>query len=42
VSLFNVVTSQNGKMRRNQSIGTTSVQVFFPLPSHIKACHKQK
>jgi hypothetical protein len=43
VSLFIVVTSQNGKMRRNRSIEATSVRVFFPLPSQvIIACHKQK
>jgi hypothetical protein len=39
VSLFMVVTFRNGKMRRNRSIGTTSVRVFFPLPSHIKVFH---
>jgi hypothetical protein len=33
VSLFIMVTYRNGKMRRKQSTGTTSVQVFFRLPS---------
>jgi hypothetical protein len=41
VSLFIMVTSQNGIMRRNQTIGSPSVGVIFPLPSYIKACHKQ-
>jgi hypothetical protein len=42
MSLFMVVTSQNGEMRRNWSTETASVRVFFPLPSYIKAYHKQK
>jgi hypothetical protein len=42
VGLFIVVIFQNGKMR-TRSIGTTSVRVFFPLPSQvIIACHKKK
>jgi hypothetical protein len=31
VSLFTMLTSRNGKMRRNQSIGTTSVRVIIPI-----------
>jgi hypothetical protein len=31
VRLFMVLTSQNRKMRRNQSIGTTSVRVVIPI-----------
>jgi hypothetical protein len=35
VSLFMVLTSQNGKMRRSQSIGITSVRVVIPIIWHI-------
>jgi hypothetical protein len=31
MSLFIMVTSQNGKMKRNRSIGTTSVRVLIPI-----------
>jgi hypothetical protein len=35
VSLFMMITSQNGKMRRNRSIGITSVHILVPIISHV-------
>jgi hypothetical protein len=35
VSLFTVLTSQNGKMRRNQSIETTSVRVVIAIICYV-------
>jgi hypothetical protein len=35
VTLFMMITSWNGKMRRNRSIRTTSVHVLVPIISHI-------
>jgi hypothetical protein len=35
VSIFMVLTSQNQKMRRNWSIGTTSVHILIPISKHM-------
>jgi hypothetical protein len=36
VSFFMMVTSRNGKMRRNRSIGTINIHVLIPIIWHVK------